>query len=271
MSFDPASVRAFEHAGWERAARAYPASFARVTTQFIPALLDAASVGPGLRVLDIACGPGYAAATAAGRGASARGLDFSPAMLAVAREAHPGIVFDEGDAEALPYADGAFDAVVSNFGIHHVPRPAVALAEAHRVLAPGGHFAFTIWAEQAENIAWKLIFDAVRRHGDVGAAKAPPPQGGFSRPEDCLGVLADAGFSETGAEIVRLRWLHADARGLIQALRQGTARMAAMIDAQNPAAMAAIVADVAESTERYREGAGIAVPVAAVIGSGRKR
>jgi ubiquinone/menaquinone biosynthesis C-methylase UbiE len=168
---DSEAIRAFEHAGWERAANRYEASFATATRQFIPALLDAAEVAPGQSVLDVACGPGFVAAGAAERGANPRGLDFSAAMLAVARGLHPAIAFDQGDAEALPYAEGVFDAVVSNFGIHHVPRPIVALRGAHRVLRPGGALAFTIWAAPAENIAWKLVFDAIRRCGDAAASQ----------------------------------------------------------------------------------------------------
>jgi SAM-dependent methyltransferase len=100
---DTSAIRAFEHAGWERAAHSYEVSFATATRQFIPALLDAAEVGTGRSVLDVACGPGFVAAEAAGRGAAAHGLDFSAAMLRIARALHPGIAFDEGDAEALPY------------------------------------------------------------------------------------------------------------------------------------------------------------------------
>ena len=114
---DAEAIRTFEHVGWERAAVGYEAAFATATRQFIPALLDAAGVGAGRSVLDVACGPGFVAAGAAERGAVARGLDFSAAMLGVARARHPGIAFDQGDAEVLPYADGEFDAVVSNFGI----------------------------------------------------------------------------------------------------------------------------------------------------------
>src|ERR1700693_1356051 len=98
---DASAIRAFEHAGWERAANRYEASFATATRQFIPALLDAAAVAPGQSVLDVACGPGFVAAGAAERGANPRGLDFSAAMLAVARGLYPAIAFDQGDAEAL--------------------------------------------------------------------------------------------------------------------------------------------------------------------------
>ena len=167
MLFDPEAVRNFEHSRWERAAPSYEATFAGATTPFIDALLDAAGVGRGVPVLDIACGPGLAASRAATRGAMATGLIFSPAMLAIARARDGAIRFDEGDAEALPYTGDRFDAVVSNFGIHHVPRPALALREAHRVLRAGGRAAFSFWAEPSENVAWKLLFDAIARHGEL--------------------------------------------------------------------------------------------------------
>src|SRR5205085_4008304 len=114
---------------------------------------------------------------AARRGAHPVGLDFSAAMLNQARQAHPQLQFDQGDAEALPHADRSFDAVVSNFGVHHVPIPEKAIAEALRVLHPAGRIAFTTWAVPSENIAWRLLFDAIREHGDPTAAKTPPSGG----------------------------------------------------------------------------------------------
>ena len=268
MPFDPEAVREFERAGWNRAAAAYEASFATATRLFIEPLLDAASVSAGAGVLDLCCGPGFVAAAATALGARATGVDFSPAMLAEARARFPAIAFDHGDAEALPYEDACFDAVVSNFGIHHVPRPALALAGVHRVLRPGGKFAFSVWAGQDENIAWRLVFDAIGRHGDPRASAAPPPGGGFATPADCLLALDSAGFAQTTARLVRGLWRHENAGSLLAALRAGTARMAAMIDAQSDAAMPAIVSGLAASAEPYRDGAGLAVPIACIIAAG---
>jgi SAM-dependent methyltransferase len=183
MSFDPQAVRAFEHRGWEQAAARYEATFARATAEFLAPLLDAAAVGAGSRVLDLACGPGLAAAAAARRAALPVGVDFCAAMLARARAAHRAIRFEEADAEALPFAEGSFDAIVSNFGVHHFPDPVRALGEARRVLRPGGRIAFTSWAAPPENPAWKLLFDAVaacggpRRH----APSFLPPASSRSR------------------------------------------------------------------------------------------
>ena len=123
MTCDLDAVRAFEHAGWQRAAAHYAATFAQATRGFIDDLLEAARIGAGMRVLDLACGPGFVSAAVAERGAQPVGLDFSSAMVGLARADHPGIRFEEGDAEALPFADGSFDAVVSKFRGSPHPRP----------------------------------------------------------------------------------------------------------------------------------------------------
>ena len=267
---DNEAIRAFEHAGWERAAGGYEASFATATRTFIPSLLDAAGVEAGQSVLDVACGPGCVAAGAAERGATVRGLDFSAAMLSVARTRHPTVMFDQCDAETLPYPDGHFDAVVSNFGIHHVPRPIEALRQAHRVLRPGGRLAFTIWAAPAENIAWKLVFDAIRSEGDMAASRAPAPGGGFGTPADCESALEQAGFIAIGSRKLTGLWRHANGRALLDALRAGTARMAALIEAQSATTLPAIVAAIDRAAAAYRDNDDLAIPIAAFVAYGRK-
>jgi SAM-dependent methyltransferase len=267
---DAEAIRAFEHAGWQRAAGTYERSFATATRQFLPSLLEAATIGAGQSVLDVACGPGFAADSAAACGAAVRGLDFSPAMLDVARARHPDIAFDQGDAEALPYPDGSFDAVISNFGIHHVPRPIVALQQARRVLRSGGMLAFTIWAARDENIAWKLVFDAISRRGDPAVSKAPPPGGGFATRADCHTALTQAGFTEIGSRKLHAVWHHASGQALLDALRSGTARMAALIEAQAEDAVPAIGREIDRLAAAYRVANGLAVPIAAFVAYGRK-
>jgi SAM-dependent methyltransferase len=205
MSFQSEAARAFEHAGWQRAASNYEDSFAPATAPYIAPLLEAAKIQPGQQVLDVACGPGHLAAAAAARGAAAHGLDFSAAMVGVARNAHPEIIVTEGDAERMPYPDSTFHAVVSGFGMHHVPRPEMALAECRRVLLPDALVAFTVWATPDVNVAWSLVFDAVDRHGDRSAVHAPLP-GALNRPDQCLRVLQATDFVDASAEIVRAEW-----------------------------------------------------------------
>jgi len=265
--FDPEAVRAFEHAGWQLAAAEYDATFARASSQFAGALLDAAQVGSGSQVLDICCGTGVVAAAAARRGAAVTGIDFSAAMLDRARRGHPQLRFDEGDAEALPYADASFAAVVSNFGIHHIAHSDRAMAEARRVLHPGGRLAITNWAAPAENIAWRLLFDAIGAHGNLRAANAPPSGGNLQTLEAALRLLAEAGFGECRAEIIRREWQVAEPRDFLAALARGTVRTAAMINAQPAAARPRIEAAIAAAAAPYRREGGYAVPIAAILAS----
>jgi len=145
MAADPHGIRAFEHASWQRVAADYGGTFASATRGFVAPLLDAAEVGGQTRVLDVCCGPGLVAGAAAARGASAAGVDFSSAMLAIARSAQPHVEFSQGDAEALPYPDASFDVVLSQFGHMFAPRPQVVLSEMLRVLKVGGRLAYSTW------------------------------------------------------------------------------------------------------------------------------
>jgi len=270
MHFDPDAVRQFEHAGWQRAAVDYDPTFARASRQFAEVLLDAAGVHAGVHVLDVCCGTGVVAAAAAARGAIVTGIDFSAAMLAEARRAHPTLRFDEGDAEALPYADASFDAVVSNFGIHHIAHSDRAMAAAQRVLRPGGRLAITNWAAPAENIAWRLLFDAIRAHGDLLAANAPPSGGNLTTPEAGMRLLASSGFVQCRVETVRQKWRVAEPSQILVALARGTARTAALIAAQPAAARPLIEAEFKTAAEEYRADDGYAVPIVAILASGTK-
>jgi SAM-dependent methyltransferase len=142
---DPfANYKAAQREGW--------ASFLPVEViSTIPAakLVKFAEVTPGQRLLDVACGTGVVAITAARRGAKVSGLDLTPVLLERARHnasvASVDIDFIEGDAEALPYPDGSFDVVLSQFGHIFAPRPAVVAREMLRVLKQGGRIAFSSW------------------------------------------------------------------------------------------------------------------------------
>jgi SAM-dependent methyltransferase len=119
------------------------------TTPTAARLIKHAKIVAGQRVLDVACGTGVVAITAARAGARVSGLDLTPQLLERAREnAHLATVeidWREGDAEELPFDDGSFDVVVSQFGHMFAPRPDVALNEMLRVLKPGGTIAFSTW------------------------------------------------------------------------------------------------------------------------------
>ena len=151
---DPDAFTAFEAAGWEQQAPTYDDVMGRVTSRVVGPLLDAAGVQRGSRVLDVASGPGYAAAAAAGLGASVVGVDMAPAMVELARRLHPTVEFRVAPAEALPFEDDSFDAVVSNFVAPHLSRPERAVAELVRVLRGGGRLALTTWDGADHALPW---------------------------------------------------------------------------------------------------------------------
>src|SRR5262245_2903127 len=123
---------------------------------FVPALFEewaprvakAAQLSPAQKVLDVACGTGVLAREAmrcVQPGGSVTGLDRNEVMLTVARRVAPGIDWRPGRAESLPFPDGAFDAVVSQFGLMFFENRAGALKEMWRVLKPGGRLAVAVW------------------------------------------------------------------------------------------------------------------------------
>ncbi len=167
QSADPfGAFKAMQRAAW--------ASFAPIetfTTAPAARLVRLAGIGDAARVLDVACGTGVVAITAALRGARVSALDLSPALLERARRnaevAGLDIEFVEGDVEALPWADAQFDVVVSQFGHMFAPRPDVALREMLRVLRPSGRLAFATWPPEG----------VVGRTFDLLARYMSPPAG----------------------------------------------------------------------------------------------
>jgi len=130
---------------------------------------------PGMKVLDVACGTGNLALPAARVGAVVTGVDIAPNLLKQASEnaEREGlrIQFDEGDAEALPYADDSFDAVVTMFGAMFAPRPDLVAAELKRVCRSGGFIAMANWAPTG---LVGQMFKIVSSHVPPPAGLLPP-------------------------------------------------------------------------------------------------
>jgi SAM-dependent methyltransferase len=135
-----------------------------------------AGVGRGERVLDVACGTGNAAIEAARLGARVTGLDAAARLVEVAgaRAAAAGVevAFVVGDAQDLPFDDGAFDCVVSVFGVIFVPDPARAMAEIVRVLAPGGRALVSAW--RPEGAVNAMVGVLARGVAAAGGPRRPP-------------------------------------------------------------------------------------------------
>jgi len=146
------------------------------TTPEAARLVRRARIRAGTRVLDVACGTGVVAITAAHHGARVIGLDLTPELLERAREnsriAEVEVEWREGDVEKLPFESGAFDAVLSQFGHIFAPRPNLAIAEMLRVLKPGGTIAFSTWPPELY----------VGRVFALISGYMPPPPPGVSPP-----------------------------------------------------------------------------------------
>jgi ubiquinone/menaquinone biosynthesis C-methylase UbiE len=268
---DPDAFRAFEHQGWETVARRYHEGFGEVTPQTIPFVLDAVGAAPGMRVLDVASGPGYGAAAAAARGARAVGVDFAAAMVEQARRLHPGIEFHEGDAEELPFADSEFDAVVMNFGLLHVARPERALREAWRVLRSGGRYAFTVWAERERVASMGLAQRAVEEHGDPDVALPTGPLFyRFSDHAECVRSLEAAGFHHARVREVPLTWRPETPEQVFDVLMNASVRTRGLLRGQAPAALERIRRAVIEGVRGYERGGVIELPMPAVLAAATK-
>jgi SAM-dependent methyltransferase len=287
MSDDAERFRAFEHTGWERASRAWEHHWTALTARTLPRLFERAGIEPRqeggapIRVLDVACGSGEATATARARGAEAVGVDFSEAMLARARARVPGARFEQADAEALPFPDGAFDAVVCNFGLLHFPRPEAALREMARVLRPGGRLAATVWASPEpgayhERGGCRVI--GIPREAVAAAATAPsaaPPGPDFFQnadPDRFRSALASVGLVEVGVERVALTCWVPDVETLWEMVADATVRTAALLLAQPPDVQQAIRTLMAQALAPYHRlsGEGYDVPADAILASGTR-
>jgi SAM-dependent methyltransferase len=239
--------------------------------QAIGALLDAAGVGPGTRVLDVAAGVGYAAAAASERGAVAVGVDFSATQISLARQQYPSIEFHEGDAGALPFPADSFDAVVSNFGMPHFPDPDAFLSEGFRVLRSGGRLAFSTWASPEECVGLGIIFRAVRAHGRMDVPLPPGPNFFlFSDPAQCERSLQAAGFRSAAIARIPQIWRMISPDGLFEAIMKGTIRSAALLREQSPDALAVIREAIREAVAAYARNGRIELPMSAIVAAAEK-
>jgi ubiquinone/menaquinone biosynthesis C-methylase UbiE len=260
--------------GWSDQSRVstYAALFAAASDQAVPALLAAVNAAQGHSALDICCGQGNVSEALQSRGCVVTGLDFSPAMLALARSRVPGASFRQGDAAALPFADESFDLVVSNFGICHVPDQPRALAEAHRVLRPGGRFAMTVWCGPEASPCFKLLYETIRAHGSPTVTlPASPDFHQFSKPEIAQELFAQAGFSGVELTVVDCAW-HLDNPALLcDIFEKGTVRGGMMLYSQPPERLAAIRDAMAlRVREQFSDNGAWRVPIPAALVSAKK-
>ena len=167
-------------------------------------------VWPGDRVLDACCGTGDLAVAAERRGGHVVGLDFSERMLARARPKSGTIEWVQGDALALPFGSGEFDAATVGFGVRNLADLEGGLRELHRVLRPGGQLAvleitrphgilrpfFRLWFDVLVPVAGRVL------PGGEAYTYLPASVRRFPGPEDLSALLVTAGFEGVGYQLL---------------------------------------------------------------------
>lgn len=176
---------------------------------FVPALLEAARLGPGDAALDVGCGCGattLAAARAVGSAGQVAGVDISTAMLARAGELSraadlANVEFLKADAQTHPFEPGSFDAVLSRFGVMFFADPTAAFRNIARALRPGGRLVFVSWQPARLNPHISLPIRAIiAAFPDALEPGTPQPPFSMADPGDVRELLAGSGFRDIEIE-----------------------------------------------------------------------
>jgi SAM-dependent methyltransferase len=262
----------FEAAGWERCAREYERFWASLTSRVIAPLLDAAGVRAGMRVLDLATGPGYVAASVVERNAIAVGIDVARSMIELAQERHPQAEFHQASVVELPFDDETFDAVVGNFMILHVGEPESAAFEAARVLKARGRIALSTWDVPARARLFGVVLGAIEDAGASPPTDIPigPSFFRFSSESEFSSLLVGAGLEGVDIQTVEFRHRFASGDVAWAGIVQGTVRTSALVAHQSDDVQRRIRSAFDERLRDYGDDGGVDLPISVKVGSGQK-
>ena len=253
-SSDPRAQWTVVDEGWGRRAADFAALSEPANSREYVALHQLLDIRAGDRVLDVACGSGLAVELCAARGATVAGLDASPRLIAVARDRSPQADLRVGDMHALPWADNSFDVVTSFRGIWGTTPDAV--AEARRVLRPGGRLGLTVWGHiKASPGGWALTPFTLARPEKVANQAAMVKLG---RPGAGEQLLTGWGLQDVRRYEIPFAWEFADPDHYARALAATGPAFEAIL-AVGEDAFLAYARDVA--SQRVRDG----LPLRAVI------
>jgi SAM-dependent methyltransferase len=191
-------------------------------------------------------------------------------MVALATSLHPQVSFLVGDAEQLRFADGAFGAVVANFGIPHFGRPERATAEFVRVVAPGRKVALSTWDVPSASRLPGLFYEAAQEVGAAAPSDLPsgPPFYRFADDDEFIRLLAGAGLAEVSVKTVGFTYRFTG--DLFDCLLDGTVRARALVAGQPEATQTQIRAVFDRLSAEYAADGGLDLPISVKVASGRR-
>jgi SAM-dependent methyltransferase len=237
-------------------------------------LIAEARIAAGLRVLDLASGTGEPAlsiAAAVGPQGQVTATDLVAEMLAGARRraAEKGLAnmsFEVADMQALPFPEASFDRVTCRLGLMYVPEPPRALAEARRVLRPGGRAAFLVWGGHEENDQFQVMDEVLWRELRIEPHEGPFAPTRFGAPGLLAELFRQAGFVAVAERHLAFNPRIDPATGFWRA--QVALRLGDKLDALSDAKRERLDAAMARAFERYRDGDRVSFRTAARIVSG---
>lgn len=243
------------------------------------AIVELAAAQPGMRVLDLACGTGEPAislASAVGPRGRVVGIDLNGELLEVSRRraaqrSLTNLSFHPADAHALPFADASFDLVSSRFGVMFFAQVGRALAEAHRVLCPGGRIALLAWGPFEQ--PYFLTTIAVVSHHVPGPVLRPgsPDMFRFSQPGSLTSELRSAGFTRVEERTVTVPWTWPGTPEEVwDYFRQVTAPFRPLLAAIPTEKAEQVNQEVLAAIHRLYDGKQVNFTVDVVLASGRK-
>ncbi len=211
---------------------------------------------PGEKILDVATGTGWSARNLASLGAKVTGIDIADDLLEAARalSAHiePKISYEHADAEALPFGDASFDAVVSTFGVMFAPNQERAASELARVCKPRGRIALATWGPG--DYAAQL-FALVGKHSGAPPPEVSPLEWGVpERVEALLGTHFDLDCS-----VEMTTFFAPDGKAVWSKFAVGFGPIRTLIDNLDDASLAAFREDFVAFHEKYRSGNGLRI------------
>jgi ubiquinone/menaquinone biosynthesis C-methylase UbiE len=258
-----------ERDGWERTVDAYYEACRPVTHRLIGPLLDAVRVRAGNRVLDVGTGPGDVAAEAAGRGAEVIGIDLAAAMINLAVRLHPRLRFVIADAVSPPFEDGAFDVVVGNFTLHHIPDQPRALASWRRLLRRSGCLGLTVWDDPGSCRMLGLFGDAVAAAGVVSTGEPSGAPAMAASDQAYRELLASAGFDPVAVSTIGFTIRPVSVDALWTSVLAATVRTAATILRRTSAEQERIRIAFDRLSAEYMTAEGLVIPVSVKLIVGR--